>query len=127
MLIRNSVLKVCHLFCHSLIENEQPFYSHYWFLEIKIRGVEDAQIHIVFTDSSLLLLHPSYSKNIVQEIPWADQPLVYVQKFRFYYQPYNASYHTNLEQWQMGIASPVEYDVPKCSAGIMGCAQGRIV
>ena len=61
-----------------------------------------------------------------QEIPWADQPLEYVQKFRFYYQPYNASYHTDVKRTTWGIASPVEYDVPKCSAGITGCSQGRL-
>ena len=60
----------------------------------------------------------------MQEIPWPDQPLEYVQKFRFYYQPYNASYHTNVKRTTWGIASPVEYDVPKCSAGVMGCSQG---
>ena len=70
-----------------------------------------------------MLFHPSYFTSRAQEIPWADQPLEYVQKFRFYYQPYNASYHTNVKRTTWGIASPVEYDVPKCSAGIMGCSQ----
>ena len=60
-----------------------------------------------------------------QEIPWVDQPLEYVQKFRFYYQPYNASYHTNVKRTTWGIASPVEYDVPKCAEGVMGCSQAR--
>merc|ERR1719322_744624 len=58
-----------------------------------------------------------------QEIPWPDQPLEYVQKFRFYYQPYDASYHTNVKRTTGGIASPVEYDVPKCAPGVMGCSQ----
>jgi len=58
-----------------------------------------------------------------QDIPWADQPLEYVQKFRFYYQEYNASYHKSLKRTTWGIASPVEYDVPKCEKGMMGCEQ----
>jgi hypothetical protein len=56
-----------------------------------------------------------------QEIPWPDQPLEYTQKFRFYYQPYNASYHKSLKSTTWGIASPVEYEVPKCAEGLMGC------
>lgn len=48
-----------------------------------------------------------------QEIPWVDQPLVYHQKFRFWVQPYNASYHQTVSRTTWGIASPVEYDVPK--------------
>ena len=38
-------------------------------------------------------------------------------------QPYNTSYHTNVKNkatW--GIASPVEYDVPKCDATVPGCS-----
>lgn len=58
-----------------------------------------------------------------QEIPWADQPLEYHLKFRFWVQPFNKSYHTNARRTTWGIASPVEYDVPKCKAGIMGCSQ----
>mmetsp|Transcript_3494 Transcript_3494/g.10810 ORF Transcript_3494/g.10810 Transcript_3494/m.10810 type:complete len:746 (+) Transcript_3494:757-2994(+) len=56
-----------------------------------------------------------------QQIPWVDQPLVYHQKFRFWVQPYNASYHTNVKRTTWGIASPVEFDVPKCAPGVMGC------
>ena len=48
-----------------------------------------------------------------------------MQKFRFYYQPFNASYHTNVKRTTWGIASPVEYDVPKCAEGVMGCSQAR--
>ena len=51
-----------------------------------------------------------------QEIPWPDQPLKYHLKFRFWVQPYNASYHQNVKRLTWGIASPVEYDVPKCDA-----------
>lgn len=60
-----------------------------------------------------------------QEIPWVDQPLVYHQKFRFWVQPYNASYHTNLKRTTWGIASPVEYDVPKCEEGMDGCTKAE--
>lgn len=56
-----------------------------------------------------------------QPIPWADQPLAYRLKFRFWAQPFNASYHTNVLRTTWGIASPVEYDVPKCADGVMGC------
>jgi hypothetical protein len=38
-------------------------------------------------------------------------------------QPYNASYHTNVNRVTWGIASPVEYDVPKCDHGVPGCSQ----
>merc|ERR1712227_373959 len=50
-----------------------------------------------------------------QDIPWVDQPLEYSLKFRFWYQDYNPSYHKNVQRDTWGIASPVEYDVPKCS------------
>ena len=60
-----------------------------------------------------------------QEIPWVDQPLEYSMKFRFYVQPYNASYHTNLFHNTWGIASPVEYDVPKCEEGMTGCSRAE--
>jgi hypothetical protein len=58
-----------------------------------------------------------------QEIPWPDQPLEYHLKVRFWVQPYNRSYHTPVSHhatW--GIASPVEYDVPKCGPGVPGCS-----
>lgn len=59
-----------------------------------------------------------------QDIPWPDQPLEYVIKFRFWYQDYNASYHNMVnDQHAYGIASPVEYDVPKCEEGMMGCSK----
>merc|ERR1711959_447630 len=56
-----------------------------------------------------------------QEIPWADRPLGYHLKFRFWAQPYNESYHTNVGRQTWGIASPVEYDVPKCNSSVPGC------
>jgi hypothetical protein len=58
-----------------------------------------------------------------QEIPWPDQPQVYHQKFRFWVQPYNESFHHQLTHTTWGIASPVEYDVPKCEKGMLGCEQ----
>ncbi|KAK3262691.1 hypothetical protein CYMTET_28467 [Cymbomonas tetramitiformis] len=58
-----------------------------------------------------------------QEIPWVDQPLEYHLKFRFWVQPYNPAYHTYVKRTTWGIASPVEYDVPRCHANIEGCAQ----
>lgn len=60
-----------------------------------------------------------------QDIPWPDQPLEYHLKFRFWVQEYNASYHTDVSRTTWGIASPVEYDVPKCAPGIMGCEQQK--
>ena len=58
-----------------------------------------------------------------QEIPWPDQPLEYHLKVRFWVQPYNASYHTAVaHKATWGIASPVEYDVPKCGPGVPGCS-----
>ena len=54
-------------------------------------------------------------------VPWPDQPLEYHLKVRFWVQPYEPKYHTPVSHhatW--GIASPVEYDVPKCNATIPG-------
>ena len=61
-----------------------------------------------------------------QEIPWSDQPLEYHLKFRFWVQEYNASYHQILSRKTWGIASPVEYDVPKCEKGMIGCSRNPI-
>lgn len=67
-----------------------------------------------------------------QEIPWADQPLEYHLKFRFWAQDYaeadpatNGSKpsHQNVKRTTWGIASPVEYDVPKCGPGVPGCSR----
>ncbi|CAE7469985.1 unnamed protein product [Symbiodinium pilosum] len=58
-----------------------------------------------------------------QAIPWPDQPLEYSLKFRFWVEDYNKSYHTSLRRVTWGIASPVEYDVPKCAEGVMGCSK----
>lgn len=59
-----------------------------------------------------------------QDIPWPNQPLNYSLKFRFYVQEYNETYHQNLKRTTWGIASPVEFDVPKCEEGVMGCSRG---
>jgi len=57
-----------------------------------------------------------------QEIPWPDVPIEYRLKFRFWVQPYEPTYHTNVRRVTLGIASPTEYDVPKCAEGVPGCS-----
>jgi hypothetical protein len=62
-----------------------------------------------------------------QEIPWADQPLVLYNKWRFHVQPYDEQYHVPLRLGEsvgsaLLIGSPWEYDVPKCSADVPGCS-----
>jgi hypothetical protein len=62
-----------------------------------------------------------------QEIPWADRPLVFYHKYRFWVQPYDVKYHTPVTKGfelgaEMTIGSPLEYDVPKCGPGVPGCA-----
>jgi len=62
-----------------------------------------------------------------QEIPWADRPLVFHHKYRFWVQPYNASYHTPLTLGEtvgsaLLIGGHWEYDVPKCADGVPGCS-----
>ena len=52
-----------------------------------------------------------------QDIPWVDQPLVYQQKWRFWVQPYNASYHTQLTRTTWGIGSPVTHASPSVLFG----------
>jgi len=58
-----------------------------------------------------------------QEIPWVDRPLEYNMKFRFWVQPYNKSVHQRVERVTWGIASPVEYDVPKCGPDVPKCTK----
>jgi hypothetical protein len=83
-----------------------------------------------------------------QDIPWSDQPLNYSLKFRFWIQEYNetggsaaawpnaddkvvdgvstdlsAPSHLSVRRTTWGIASPVEYDVPKCDNQTLGCSQ----
>jgi len=52
-----------------------------------------------------------------QETPWPDKPLVYQHKFRFWFQEYDPSLHTEVYRTTWGIGSPVEYDVPQCPDG----------
>merc|ERR1719329_2061745 len=59
-----------------------------------------------------------------QEIPWPDQELKYHLKMRFWYQEYDSTYHTQVYRTTWGIASPVEYDVPKCTENVPGCSRG---
>lgn len=68
-----------------------------------------------------------------QEIPWADKPLEYHFKYRFWYQPYTATppshksitggWGSNLGAGGGGLGA--EFDVPKCEEGIMGCSKGE--
>ena len=58
-----------------------------------------------------------------QDIPWTDQPLQYRLKFRFWVQPYDPDYHHIVKRVTWGIASPVEYDVPKCDETIPNCTR----
>lgn len=58
-----------------------------------------------------------------QLIPWTDRPLEYQMKFRFWVQPYNASFHQRVKRVTWGIASPVEYDVPKCGPNVPDCTR----
>lgn len=61
-----------------------------------------------------------------QDIPWQDKPLVFHQKWRFYVQPYNETYHTGLQygfNTSLLLGSPYEYDVPDCKKGnVPGCS-----
>ena len=54
-----------------------------------------------------------------QHQPWPDQPLVYFQKYRFYFQDYDPAHHViSLPRavWAIG-AFIGEYDVPQCQPG----------
>jgi len=53
-----------------------------------------------------------------QPVPWQDQPLEYVHKFRFWFLPeYTPSLQEPLHfSWHLGAATG-EYDVPQCPAG----------
>merc|ERR1719433_1220345 len=59
-----------------------------------------------------------------QEIPWADQPLVFHHKYRFWVQPYKEAYPTQVardDSATLLVGSPWEYDVPACGPGVAGC------
>lgn len=50
---------------------------------------------------------------------WPDKPLVFYQKYRFYFQEYNPAHHVISQPravWAIG-AFIGEYDVPQCKAG----------
>jgi hypothetical protein len=61
-----------------------------------------------------------------QEVPWQEK-LNYTLKFRFWFQEYvpasdkKPASHVSVSRQTWGIASPVEYDVPKCQPGMIGC------
>ena len=58
-----------------------------------------------------------------QEIPWADQPLVFHHKWRVWVQPYNETYHQPIRyggDTALLIGSLWEYDVPVCKEGVAG-------
>ena len=62
-----------------------------------------------------------------QQIPWADEPLVFHHKYRFWVQPYDAKVHTPVVLGEthgsaLLLGSPWEYDVPQCADGVAGCS-----
>jgi hypothetical protein len=62
-----------------------------------------------------------------QTTPWQDQPLEYRFKWRIYYEEVTPKATSvpisNVVQHNWGgMATPTEYDVPKCGAGVEGCA-----
>ena len=68
-----------------------------------------------------------------QEIPWADQPLEYFFKFRFWFQEYQEKgpdgkpSHLAIKRgagYDIGAGpsgAGAEFDVPKCAEGMDGC------
>lgn len=58
-----------------------------------------------------------------QVTPWQDKPLEYQFKWRVYYKDATEARIQNVNQHNWGgMATPIEYDVPKCAADIEGCA-----
>lgn len=55
-----------------------------------------------------------------QPTPWQDTPLEYHMKFRIYYQEDPSIANVFQHNWG-GMATPTEYDVPKCADGVEGC------
>jgi hypothetical protein len=77
-----------------------------------------------YAGGQMTCLHMSALLDADQLIPWPDQPLTYYLKTRFWFQEYNASYHRNVNYngaWM--VASPLEFDVPKCAKGVPGCSK----
>ena len=71
-----------------------------------------------------------------QTTPWQDEPLVYHHKWRIWYDPTpvedimrlplpaDVPIIQNVLQFNWGgMASPTEYDVPKCGEGVYGCSR----
>jgi hypothetical protein len=62
-----------------------------------------------------------------QVTPWQDRPLIYHHKWRIWYTEVESSPTPISDVLQFnwgGMASPVEYDVPKCAEGVYGCSRG---
>lgn len=60
-----------------------------------------------------------------QTTPWQDQPLNYHHKWRIYFQdadPVGSPIKNVIQYNWGGMASPTEYDVPKCAKGKFGCS-----
>eukprot|EP01052_Picozoa_sp_SAG31_P028154 SAG31_NODE_2693_length_5236_cov_23.769905_5_plen_212_part_00 len=61
-----------------------------------------------------------------QKTPDQDKFLVYRMKWRFWFQEVESpGQFSDLTQFNWGgMASPTEYDVPKCGEGVFGCTKG---
>ena len=62
-----------------------------------------------------------------QKTPDQDKFLVYRMKWRFWFQEVESpgQQFSDLTQFNWGgMASPTEYDVPKCGEGVFGCTKG---
>jgi len=58
--------------------------------------------------------------DVNQTTPWQDQPLEYHMKFRVYYREADGITNVIQHNWG-GLATPTEYDVPKCGEGVPQC------
>jgi len=60
-----------------------------------------------------------------QPIPWADRPLVFRHKYRFWVQPYREEAVTRVSRSpnELLLGSPWEYDVPTCGPAVAGCSR----
>jgi len=73
-----------------------------------------------YTGGLMTCHHGWHLLDAEQEVPWQDKPLEYFKKFRIYFQPYNASFHKQIERQDWGIAADgdhSEYDVEQCKPG----------